>query len=526
MSPPGVAAAGNAGQALISKETMDGRWSAAAARAFSFPIMAGVVMAAGVYLCCYNRNILSDPDIWWHLRNAQYLLAHHSFLRTDLYSSTIYGKPWINPEWLSELPYYAAWKLFGFRGIYFVAVCMIELLALGVCALAWQRLRNIKAAVAASATFVVMASVSMSPRTQLLGWMCFVLELFLLENYRQGKDRLWALPVIFALWVNLHGSWPIGLLTLLISIACGWFELRRGSLETLRWTAAQRRRLLLILALSVAAAFLNPYGWRLVAYPFQIAFHHPLTLATVVEWQSLDFHSFRGKFVFALLASLLLLSAAARRMWSLTDLFLLLFATLAAFTYSRFLLFEAIVLPPLLARELTIFSAYRREIDKPWMNFAIITAMAVFLFTHFPAEDGLRGQAEADTPARAVLFLKSHPPKGRLLNDFNWGGYLIWKLPRVKVFIDTRADAFEAQGVFADYVDAMMMKRPLEVLDRYRIESVLLPKSEPLSYLLVRTPGWVKLYDDGAAVVLERSAFTQPAPVLDGPRTFADASRR
>ena len=39
---------------------------------------------------------MNDPDIWWHMRNAQYLFQHHQFPRFDTYSFTVAGHPWIN----------------------------------------------------------------------------------------------------------------------------------------------------------------------------------------------------------------------------------------------------------------------------------------------------------------------------------------------------------------------------------------------------------------------------------------------
>jgi hypothetical protein len=481
------------------------RNASAFSRIFTFPAMVAMLLVAGVYLCSLDRNMLSDPDIWWHLRNAQYLLTSHTFLRRDIYTFTINGKPWLNPEWLSEIPYFAAWKLGGYRGIYLLTVGMIEVLALGVCALAWQQIQNIKAAAISCIAFLMLASVSLAPRTQLFGWACLLLELCVIERYRKGRDHLWLLPVVFAAWINLHGSWPVGLLFFAIHVCFGPANAENGHTARRSWFPSQRQKLSLILGISIAALFANPYGWRLVAYPFQIAFTHHLTTSTVAEWQSLDFHGSRGKFLFTALAALLLLSMLRKRRWNLAHLLVLLIATLAAFTYSRFLFLEAIVLPPLLARELTFFSSYRREIDKPWLNAGIVTLMVAFIATHVPAESALLNQARQDTPFKAVEFLKTNRPAGNLLNDFNWGGYLVWNLPDTPVFIDSRADAFEQSGIFADYMDAIQLRRPLEVLDKYNIDTVLMPRTSPISYLLRHDSGWTVRYEDGTAVVMQRA---------------------
>src|SRR5687767_2876109 len=77
-------------------------------RLFSFPVFLGAILAG----CAYHlgNSGVADPDIWWHLRNAEYLDTTHQFIRTDMYSYTVPGTPWLNHEWLSELPYYFGWK--------------------------------------------------------------------------------------------------------------------------------------------------------------------------------------------------------------------------------------------------------------------------------------------------------------------------------------------------------------------------------------------------------------------------------
>src|SRR5215469_6628192 len=91
---------------------------------FSFPVFLGAVLAATVYHFA-NRGV-ADPDIWWHLRNAEYLLQSHHFIRADMYSYTVAGVSWINHEWLAEIPYYLAWKVAGLQGLFVVMMCLIE----------------------------------------------------------------------------------------------------------------------------------------------------------------------------------------------------------------------------------------------------------------------------------------------------------------------------------------------------------------------------------------------------------------
>src|SRR5579872_4165879 len=84
-------------------------------RTFCFPAALSALVAVTVFAIA--RKGLADPDIWWHLRNAEYLFREFKWPRADMYSYTVYGHAWINYEWLAEIPYYLAWRAFGLVGI-------------------------------------------------------------------------------------------------------------------------------------------------------------------------------------------------------------------------------------------------------------------------------------------------------------------------------------------------------------------------------------------------------------------------
>jgi hypothetical protein len=85
------------------------------AAVLTLPVLLIAVLLSIPVFVCENRTggtkILGDPDLWWHLRNAALLFAHRSFIIRDLYSFTTFGKAWVNPEWLAEIPYYITFHL-------------------------------------------------------------------------------------------------------------------------------------------------------------------------------------------------------------------------------------------------------------------------------------------------------------------------------------------------------------------------------------------------------------------------------
>lgn len=477
---------------------------------FRFPVVLTAALVTSVFLVLtgpqLGHRILSDPDIWWHLRNGEYLVETGHFLRHDLYSFTTYGRSWINPEWVSELPYYFAWRYFGERGLFFVLIAATEVIVLGIFYLSYLRTGNIKSAFLASWVAILLASVSFGPRTVLLGWICLLIECIVLWKFREGRNLIWLLPPLFAVWINAHGSWLIGIVFLLIYIASGCVQGSWGSIFAIRWTRGQLRKLSAMTLLSVAALFLNPYGWRLVAYPFEYAFRLKLNLGITEEWQSLNFHSGRGKFTLLTFALIPLLNLLRRRRWLLTEVLFAALAIYSAVTYIRFLVLAAVILCPFMASDLFFVRPYRKDRDRPFANALVILGLAMMVWLRFPSQTQLQDSAAQNYPSRARAYLAGFHPQGRVLNDYNWGGYLIWNTRQIPVFIDSRVDIFEQQGILADYVAATNLTNTLSVLDRHAIRYVLFPKTAAIVYLLEQLPAWKTDYDDGSTILLERTA--------------------
>ncbi len=475
-----------------------------------FSAMLTSLLLALVWLFCTHKPLLADPDIGWHLRNGQIMLEQHTFLRHDTYTWTLDHHAWMDPEWLAEIVFYASWKLAGVRGLEVLTIVLLEALTLAVVLLGTQRTGNPRPALVSSIFFVLFASVSFSPRTQLLGWLCCTAVLGLLVRFRSlplGKpDRLWLLPVLFCLWANLHGSWPIGLVLFALYILCGLTSFRAGLLETSAWSDRERKRLLVTFALCVAAVCINPYGWRFLVYPFVIAGQHKLTLEKVSEWHSLDFHDFRGRFVLLLIAAFLLVKAVRFRPLRLWDAATFLLAVLASFTYARFLLFAGIIVCPLFAEDISGLGRDDPAKERPRLNLAIMAGVLVFAIATLPSASSLTAKIDEGYPAEAVVWLRAHPLDGPLLNDFNWGGYLIWNLPGTPVALDTRTDVFEETGLLAQYISVIGLEKPPGSFAAGRFRYVLFPSKAPLVTLLRLTPGWKVLHEDKTATLLGRVA--------------------
>jgi hypothetical protein len=462
--------------------------------------------AFAVFVFLLTPKTVADPDIWWHLRDAEWQLGAHAFLRADVFSYTVRGTPWMNHEWLAELPFYFGWRMLGATGLFLVELAALEAIFLGVFWLAYRRSRSPMAALAVSSIGALLATVSFGPRTLLFGWLCLVAELLILERFQRRANAVWLLPPLFAVWVNLHGSWLIGMAVLGIFVAGGWFGVEAGSIRNAAWRPEQRRRLLLAMAASAAALLVNPYGWRLVAYPFDMAFRQKLNIANVEEWRPLDVHSPRGRILLAVLALLFLWQLLRQRRWTLCELGFLALGVYAAVSYSRFLFLAAILTMPVLLEQAGDDAGTRTKPNRPWANALLLLFLVPTVVRHWPSATTLENAGAARFPVRAAEYLSAMQPRGRVFNEFLWGGFLIWNDRQIPVMIDSRVDIFEYQGVFADYLDAVRLKDTFAVFDKYGIRYVVFPRETPLVYVLEHSPGWKIDYEDGTTAVLERTA--------------------
>jgi hypothetical protein len=451
------------------------------------------------------QSSMADPDIWWHLRDAQLQLSGHAFLTHDLYSFTAAGSPWMNHEWLSELPFYAAFYTFGIAGIFCVTLLTLEAIFLGLLYLIYIETASIKSALCGTVFAILLSTVSFAPRTLLFGWLLLVVELLILARSKKSERIIWALPFVFFIWVNTHGSWLIGIVIFALFVISNFFSVSKGCIENHAISTKQIKRLALSWLASICVLFLNPYGWRLVFYPFNLAFKQKLNIANIEEWKSLDFHTPRGHILFFCLGLLFVLQLLHGRKWTLFELAITALGLYSAFSYSRFLFLAAILFGPILARSLTAFWT------APPRPLSPLIAMASLFMIACLAVGRVRTINLADTnnderyPNKALSFLSSFHPTGNVFNEYIWGGFLIWHEPHIPVFVDSRVDIFEYNGAFKDYLDIEHLDNSIALLEKHNIKYVLFERKSPLVYLLKTSQTWKVDYEDATTTLLERT---------------------
>jgi hypothetical protein len=472
----------------------------------SFPALLIGILFAKVYWTC--RTSIADPDIWWHLRNAQYLLTHLHFPNLDMYSFTAAGSPWVSHEWLSELFYYGAFSSFGLRGIFVAFASVLAILVVAVFRLCLKEAQDPLAAAVAAIFGGLLAGVGFTPRTQHFGWLCFVGIYAILLRFRSARRApLWLIPVLFCVWVNCHGTWLIGLAVYTIFVCAGLIRRDIGHLAAAPWSNHELKKLSVTGFASVAVLFANPFGYRLVLYPFDMIFRQKLNIGTVEEWASVNFDDPRGRLVLLVLGAVFAMALIGGKRWRIDDALLTIFVLYCGLTHMRFLFLAGIVLPPILAPQLGRISSYDARRERRTINSVLLAGVIGVCVFGFPSARMLDNEVADYFPTGAMRYLRAHPQQGHMFNLYQWGGYLEWNLPDAPTFIDSRTDIFEYKGVLNDYLEIVKLNHSQEILDRYGVTYVVYPAGPALPYFLSKSPLWERIYGDGQAVIYHRSRF-------------------
>jgi len=469
----------------------------------SFP---AVLTCSLMYLVfVLSRRNIADTDLWWHLRNAQHLFTTGHLPVVDSYSYTAPGATVLPFEWLSEVPFYLAYKWAGLPAIFVIVFLLSTAIVLGVFRLSYLASGDVKNSFLVTVGAAVLASVSIGARTLLFGWLYLVSLLLILEAVRRGRwNGLWLVPPLFCLWINSHGSWPMGMVVFGIFIGSGLFEGSWGNAYAMRWTGRQLWKLAITAGASGAAVLVNPLGYQLVFYPFKVMFGAGASgLHAIEEFASIDFSTAWGKVAMILILGTLLVAVFSRERWRIDELALTMLSLYYSLTYIRFMFLAGILLPPIFAKRIKLMTPYHRESDKHLHN-AIALAILLCLFVvSVPRHSQFHNPVRY--PEGAVAYMNSNGIQGRVFHEWVWGGYLIWNRPQSRVFIDGRGDPYSAE-VFNDYFSVISNKEPQLVLDKYQIEYVLIPAHSPLAASLMNSPRWNLLFSDDGSVLLHRSA--------------------
>ena len=480
-------------------------------RVFSFPVMlVGLLIVLAVLTV---RSRFDDPDMWWHLKTGEIIWTTHAIPTADLFSYTTGHHAYVPHEWLSQVLIYGAYRWGGYPGLMLWLCCFTSALLVAGYGLCWLYSENAKVGFLGALTIWLFSTIGLAIRPQMVGYLLLIVELLLIHLGRTRNPRwFFGLPLLFAIWVNCHGSFFLGLLVVAAFLFSSLFNFQLGSLVAPRWNPRDRRILAWALLLSVAALFSNPIGVKQILYPLDAMLHLPVNLTEVSEWQPLQLVGGRAFAFMGVIGCIFLLVIVGRAELFWHELLLLASGILAAAGHRRMLFVFGILAAPVLSRLLSKYwDGYDPAQDRPLPNAAFITTSLLIAFLAFPNRQNLTRQVEQQSPVKAVEYMKTHHLSGRMLNEYVYGGYLIWAAPEYPVFVDGRGDVFELTGVLSEFGRwATLQTTPDTLLDKYRVDFCLLTRGSHMVVVLSLLPDWKSIYSDNNSVIFARVPTVRP----------------
>ena len=409
------------------------------------------------------------------------LILTSGFPHGDPYSFTAHGHPWVLQSWLAEVLYGWVDRIDGAHGLQLLHAALAVVLT----ALVWRLTRPAKALVGrilAAAAVLAIGTGYWSPRPLLVALILLALLVALVEAPRASP---WLAAPVLWVWVQVHGSWPLGLAYLVIRMIGRHFD--RQPLERLPG-------LLGAATAGVLLGAVNPYGFRLLAYPLVVITHHQ-SFAHIVEWQSPPF-SDPVNAVF-LAEALLTLLLAGLRHGTLEDGLITVLFVAGACLASRNVPVAALVILPVLARGLAGLGEIEGDRRSP-AAVAVIVVMA--LAGVVLVGSALRSPEFqlAAYPTNAVTWMQGHGmAPGRVATQDFVGNYLEYRFgARAEAFVDDRVDMYPT-SVERAYGTLLSGSRGWQsVLDRYRVSTVLWDRNLALAGLVEEDPNWRTVYLD------------------------------
>ncbi|MFH2099364.1 MAG: hypothetical protein ABIJ95_07635, partial [Pseudomonadota bacterium] len=401
---------------------------------------------------------------------------------------------------------------------------LVGLILVGV---VWATCRTRPHLPLAFALVMVPAVATIAPgfmvRPQIFSFLFFALFVLLIhEKLIRGKDRLFLLPIITALWVNLHGGFLMGLAYFFV--VASWQTFSR---VVFRKKDSAFADLWAWFLACLAATLANPYGYKLHLFLSQSL----SASRDITEWApvSLLGTSFLGlKGLIALFLILWIVRRKSIRGWEVAGIALTIFAALR---HQRHMPFFAMAAAPFLVVHFSRLAVRAREkyprltlTALNWYTMAVLLAVAVA----FQLVAGSRPYRETHFrilvdprvyPVRAARFMNINGIHGNLLLPFDWGEFAIWNLPESRVSIDGRFRTVYPEKVIQNHLASQTSPLAwMNLLAKYPAAGISLaprmPGLKDLAKASEQSSGWVLAYEDHNSLILLRKDFSDNASAL------------
>jgi hypothetical protein len=467
-----------------------------------------------------DRNY--QTDFWHHLARGQAMVEQGKIIDQDLFTYTVPGKSFQDANWLSQLIFYGIFQMGGLPLVQLVnsvVLSIVMMILVGLC------LRSSGSFMASAGmgifTFLGLWQLLII-RPQTFSLLLFVVIYALLELSKNRRIWLIVPPFIMALWANMHGGFPIGLVLVgSYWLAEMWESWQKKGSQL--WMDRGFLSMSLCLILCFLATFVNPYGWEVYRY---VGITSSVANARRIdEWLPPGLQLFAGKmWVASVLLVLLLFALPGRRPKANEVSLVLCFLPLSCGSI-RMAAWWLIIVSPISAGLLMAlvrkFIPKEKVIEKPtWgaaLTLLILAGAAVACVPTFQQHNPIlawmgRTYRPEDDLERLTLRLKQEKP-GRIFSRFEWGEYLGWSLaPDYKIFMDGRIEIYPDE-VWQEFSAITRGRADWErILNRYDVNYLVLDSSGFNADLLPQvreSADWVEEETSGPAILFRKRLTAQ-----------------
>lgn len=437
-----------------------------------------LVVAAGVAV---GMRTMSDNSFLTHLATGRLILERGSVPSTDPYTFSAAGEPWVVQSWLMSVAYATAESLGGLDGVRVLSGAI----AAGLLGLAWRLLRPIDGLVvrlAVAGLFIAVGAGLWAERPLMVGLLGLALYALAAER---GLDPRWLVPVGWV-WVNSHGSFPLGL-AYLVLLAVGTRldgERPAHELRCAAWAVA-----------GILLGALGPLGPKVLLFPVELLGRQDL-LSNVIEWRAPTFESASQRAFLVQLGLAVVL--VARRPRYRSALVVAVFSV-AALLGARNLSVASLAMLPTIAPALAGIGGVRSSMRvRAWRPLLIAAVSMPVLVVLIRLDDHPLELGRYPIDALAYLDEEGVDLEARRLMAPDYVGNVIELVygPGRRVHFDDRFDLFP-DDVADGYLDVFNARPAMRsVLEDQEIALGIWPRSGAVARLLVADPDWRLLYGD------------------------------
>lgn len=493
-----------------------------------------IVCILGVILCAlYANRPLWHTDLWDHLNYGESMLANRQLPATEPLLPLAEGTPIVDTAWGSKVLTALLMKSpeGGLPALQFLHGLLV-VLSLGLVGFTIKRLTE-STPFAIVACFVFLAInwyEFLIFRPQTVGVLFFsLLACCQFSGCTKRNGAWWALPLLFVVWVNLHGSFVVGLLLLGLH-AIGQFidmVVATGSVSVAMKRGAGVRSFLQM-QLCAAACLLNPWGLEVFLEVLRVG-QHP-NISSMLEWAPITLRSRQGQFLGgALVALFVCLQFSSRRLRAIEWVPLLVFVGLALWS-GRMINWVAPLLGLLVGLHGAAGWRRFRRIRRPeyivsgglWTVVSLGLCWIAFGFTAFGAktihgrEPEFHRMVSKETPLQVTEFLmETDLPRGITFAPAEWAGFLMqWEPKRLQPMVNLHVHVIPKE-VWNDYMRLHSGASDWEgITDRYSVNLLVidLDREPILARRVAADADWKRLFQDVQSAVYVRKAAKRSLP--------------